>query len=106
MDTIFIEKRIEDVVREYARLVSKIYNLSEVYLYGSYAKGQNTIDSDIDIALISYDFGDDMLDNMLVLMQIRRKVDSRIEPHPFHKSDFDISDPFVKEILNTGIRII
>lgn len=40
------------------------------------------------------------------LMKLRRKFDTRIEPHPFDESDFKHSDPFANEILNTGIQII
>ena len=40
------------------------------------------------------------------LMKLRRDVDMRIEPHPFAKSDFDETNPFIKEIIETGERII
>ena len=40
------------------------------------------------------------------LMKLRRKFDTRIEPHPFNEKDFDISNPLVNEILNTGIKIL
>jgi len=39
------------------------------------------------------------------LMRLRRKIDSRIEPHPFRESDFDISNPIVYEILKYGKEI-
>ena len=34
------------------------------------------------------------------LMRLRRKIDSRIEPHPFREKDFNITNPVVNEILN------
>ena len=40
-----------------------------------------------------------------VLMKLRRKFDTRIEPHAFRESDFDISNPLAKEILTTGLEI-
>ena len=40
------------------------------------------------------------------LMKLRRKVDIRIEPHPFAKSDFDETNPYIKEIIESGERII
>ena len=39
-------------VKQYIREISKHYNIQEVYLFGSYAKGTNHEDSDIDIAII------------------------------------------------------
>ena len=38
-------------------------------------------------------------------MKLTRKIDLRIEPHPFEKSDVDDHNPFLEEILRTGIRI-
>jgi uncharacterized protein len=41
----------------------------------------------------------------LELMRLRRKIDSRIEPHPFRERDFDISNPLVHEIVKYGQEI-
>jgi hypothetical protein len=38
-------------------------------------------------------------------MRLRRKVDSRIEPHPFKMEDFNVSDPMVYEIVTYGQEI-
>jgi uncharacterized protein len=35
-------------------------------------------------------------------MRIRRKIDSRIEPHPFREKDFEITNPLVNEIIKHG----
>lgn len=77
-----------------------------IYLYGSSALGAATPYSDIDVAVFLdkdeiHGFDDDAL-----LMKLRRKVDLDLEPHAFAKSDFDHSNPFIREIINTGKRII
>lgn len=103
----FIDNRgIEDIVKEYAELVRKELNVSSIYLYGSYVKGTYSEDSDIDIAVVGENFVGDPIEDTLKLMKIRRKVDNRIEPHPFRNCDFDLSNPYVEEIVRTGIRII
>ena len=33
-------------------------------------------------------------------------VDTAIEAHPYRPQDFTASNPFVREILQTGIRIV
>jgi hypothetical protein len=33
-------------------------------------------------------------------------VDLRIEPHSFARTDFDETDPYIKEIVETGERIL
>lgn len=61
--------------------------------------------SDIDIAIVSADF-DDIYDCMAILMGMTWDIDARIEPHPMKKKDFDeVSDYFVKEIIDTGIKV-
>jgi uncharacterized protein len=39
------------------------------------------------------------------LMKLR-KFDSKIEPHPFRKVDFNVSNPIAYEILKTGLEIV
>ncbi|OPJ57341.1 nucleotidyltransferase domain-containing protein [Clostridium oryzae] len=106
MDTIISNSEITKIVEKYAQLLSKELKINSIYLYGSYAKGTFSNDSDIDIAVIGEDFIGDPVEDTLKLMRIRRKVDNRIEPHPFRVKDFDTSDPYVQEILNTGIKIM
>ncbi|KJS82382.1 MAG: nucleotidyltransferase [Peptococcaceae bacterium BICA1-8] len=97
---------IKLIARQFAELVKSQMNIKSVYLYGSVVKGANTEDSDIDIAVIGDDFTDDPIADTFKLMKIRRKIDNRIEPHPFKSSEFDKSNPFVAEILTTGIKIV
>ncbi len=48
----------------------------------------------------------DIIEDTLLLMKIRRKVDYRLEPRPFNTSDFNSSNPLAKEIINTGIKVV
>ena len=81
-----------------------MFNVQKAYLFGSYANGQYNEHSDIDLAIVL-----DSLQNSFItqveLMKISRRFDARIEPHPFEESDFD-TNPFAKEILNNGIRVV
>jgi len=90
--------------REYAIAVKSKYPNSKLFLFGSFAKGTNHSDSDIDIAIVFKDY-DNLLELQLELMKIRRKIDSRIEPHPFKENDFVLSNSLVNEILNYGKQI-
>lgn len=61
------------------------------------------------ISTLRYFFDTDNVDGFLEdvkLMHLRRKVDLRIEPHSFARSDFVETNPFIKEIITTGKRII
>lgn len=79
----------------------------DAYLYGSHAKQVANKDSDIDVCVVSPDLGTDLIDEMVMLKQIARRIDDRIEAIPLGIADFfDPFDPLVFEIKNTGVRII
>jgi predicted nucleotidyltransferase len=90
-----------DIAVRYANAVKLKYNFVKIILFGSYAKGNYNDDSDIDIAVILKDYNN-LIDIQLDLMRIRRKIDNRIEPHPFRERDFNISNPIVNEIVKYG----
>ncbi len=91
-------------VNRFASIVNNKYDCVEVILFGSYAKGTNHKESDIDIAVVLKDF-DSSINIQLELMRIRRKIDSRIEPHPFRLADFNETNPLVNEIIQYGQKI-
>ena len=96
---------IQDSIMRYIEEVAKKYEIDAIILFGSYAKGNNTEDSDIDIAIISKDFND-IYDDMAKLMLLTWDIDARIEPHPIKTEDFEEkSNPFIQEIINTGIKV-
>ena len=88
----------------FAVLVGQTYSNSKAFLFGSYARGNYHADSDIDVAVVLKDF-ENVLDIQLELMRLRRKIDSRIEPHPFRENEFEGSNPMVAEILKYGKEI-
>lgn len=89
------------IANQYAEALTEKYNLVRIVLFGSYAKGNFHKESDIDIAVVFKDY-DNVIKMQLELMRLRRKIDSRIEPHPFRESEFNISNPFVNEIIKYG----
>jgi hypothetical protein len=46
-----------------------------------------------------------LIDMQLELMRLRRKIDCRIEPHPFRESEFESSNPLESEIIKYGQEI-
>jgi predicted nucleotidyltransferase len=81
-------------------------DVSKAILFGSYAKGTAKPESDIDIAIVSSQFGKNNLKEMMLLRRIALRVDSHIEPLPF--SPREINDRYstlAQEILKYGISI-
>lgn len=100
-----IDSKLLAIINKYAEAIRKHYNIHAIILFGSYVKGNNTENSDIDIAIVSEDF-DDIYDAMAVLMGMTWDIDARIEPHPIKKKDYDeTSNYFIKEIQETGIQV-
>lgn len=93
-----------NIANKYATAVKSKYDFVKIILFGSYAKGNFHEDSDIDIAVILKDYKN-LIDIQLELMRLRRKIDSRIEPHPFRENDFNMTNPIVSEIIKYGREI-
>lgn len=81
-------------------------SVSKVILFGSYAKGRTHADSDIDVAVVSTQFGRDTADEMMMLRKIALRVDSRIEPVPLCPEDLDDNfSTLAQEIKRFGIDV-
>ncbi len=79
--------------------------IRQAYIFGSYAKGLQTEWSDIDVALVSDKFEGDFFNDRRKVIPFVIKVETDIEAHPFHSDDFTSDNPFVEEIIATGLRI-
>ena len=99
------QRNLPQSVLKYARHLRETYaDLRTVYLFGSHARGSSHPDSDIDIAAV-FSKVSDSFDLQVQLMKIRRKYDTRIEPHVFKAEEFNASNPMASEIIRTGIEI-
>jgi uncharacterized protein len=80
--------------------------IKTAYLFGSYAKGSYDEWSDIDVLLVSDVFqGVRFLDKEKI-RKISLKYNHNISPIPFNTKDFDTTNLFIKEIINTGIQLV
>jgi predicted nucleotidyltransferase len=99
--------RIRKIIKNYIGIMLKNnIKVEKVYLYGSYALGKASDDSDIDIAVVSKDFSGDRFMDRRRIVPLRREVDRRLEPMPYHPDDFKENDPLVLEILQHGLEIL
>ena len=101
-------KTIITIVRQYIDDVKEAMPIDKVYLYGSYAKGTQRKNSDIDLCFFSQAFESrrnlDILTELFYL-KIKYDKDILIEPYAFPVSELYNDNPFVKEILRTGYEI-
>ena len=104
-----VDKRDDIIgkVKAYKALVDAAFpvKIEQLYLYGSYAKGNPHEYSDIDVALVvgRLDDGYDVLKTEPLLWKLTRQVYDRIEPILVER-DADYAG-FLDEIRRTGMLI-
>jgi len=96
-----------EIVRNYAHdIESHGVQLQSVILYGSFAQGTQHEWSDIDVALVADEFtGFYFNDSDLFSYVSIKKPYTRIETKTYPTEYFEQGDPFINEIIKTGIRI-
>ena len=101
---------IDAVVMENVRLfLDKLRNagilVSKAYIFGSYVSGKADKWSDIDIAVVSPQIGDDRFEERVRLTELAMSVDDRIDPLPFNQDTFIEGDPLVQKIVDEGLAV-
>ncbi|MCL6258054.1 nucleotidyltransferase domain-containing protein [Aquiflexum sp. TKW24L] len=99
-----VDQRVIDTAKRYVMIIPKNLGVKKAFLFGSFAKGKEREESDIDIALVLENMPD-FFSTQRHLMKLRRKIDLRIEPHPIKEQDFNSLNPFAQEVVQTGIEI-
>lgn len=99
---------INRTVSSYVADVKSAMQIDRAFLYGSYAKGTATDQSDIDVCFFSRSFENlPQIDIMTQLFRLTRKYKGiDIEPRGFPTSELENDNPFVKEVLRTGREIV
>ena len=79
--------------------------IEQAVLFGSYAQGTFNDWSDIDLAIVSKVFVGERFEDRKKIRRIKLRVSSDLEPIPYNPKDFNDENPFVKRILETGIKV-
>jgi predicted nucleotidyltransferase len=105
---VVIKNEIKKLISKYILLLKQDnLRISKVILFGSHAKERANRDSDIDICIISPDFGKNKVKEMSYLLKKASKINLMIEPIPLSISDWEDRDylPIIAEIKKYGIEI-
>lgn len=103
-----VTQEIKDIIGRFVEAVSsRGIHVEKAILYGSYATGREDKDSDLDVAVISCDFGKDRYQEGTILMKLAWRIDPRLHPVPFSAESFahDTWIPLVHEIKTHGIDV-
>lgn len=95
-----------ELVQRFAAEVRRVVPLRQVILFGSYAHGTPHQWSDVDVALISDEFGNAGFLNIRPFARLMWDY-ADIEPHTFSTARFanEAGDPFIETIKRTGIVV-
>ena|SRR4030067_2003484 len=100
-------REIENIIKRYITELKRLgVDVSQVILYGSYAKGKPKEYSDIDIAIISPSFYKlDIFERQLILSKAHHKFGEPIEPIGLTPEQVKRKKGFAREIVDTGIIV-
>lgn len=91
------------IKKYYQILTDQGIKIDKIIVFGSYAKGTEKPWSDLDLCVVSRNFGENDFDETVYLKKATTEVDSMIEPHPYHPKDLnDKWDPLAVEIKKYG----
>ena len=105
----YISKEVQEELERYVTYISKMDGVRQIYLFGSYAYGKPTDNSDIDLMVIVNDGVDSLkvMQNVSIgLMHRRIPLDVLVD----NQSDFtELSKPdrvtLQREIKNKGVLV-
>lgn len=102
-----IKKEIKKITSAYrTKLEDAGIPVERMILFGSYARGTERLDSDIDICIVSPVLGKDEMKELGKLSFLKWRLDNRIEAHPVSSKDYKkIATPFISEIKKYGVEV-
>jgi predicted nucleotidyltransferase len=100
----FLEYDIKIILSEIIRSISEFNEIQEIYLFGSYAKGTASINSDVDLGIITNRKFTETPELTNTISNIEKKHKKEIQLHFLIKQDLK-TNPVGREIINTGIKI-
>ena len=98
-----VKREVIKIVSQYKALVSSHFDVDKVILFGSYSRGTQRNDSDIDVAIVVNTISNDFFTYAPLLWKLRLQIDKRIEPVLLINGEDDSG--FLQEILQTGTVI-
>ena len=101
-----IPNKVKNTVDRFLRaLKENNIQINRAILFGSYAHGTYTEWSDIDLAIVSDFFVGNRFDDRKKIRPITLSISAELEILPYTTKEFTEDDPFVKEIIETGIEM-
>lgn len=110
MDTTYhavnISDQVRNQVRAFSKRVKQVVPDAKVIMFGSQVSGKSTINSDIDVCVVSNAWGADYHAGTVTLLTIAHEFPLPMDVIPYSPEDLTNKyDTFAKEVRTTGIQI-
>lgn len=97
---------ILQILKGYIKLLEKNnFPIDKAILFGSYANGKYDEWSDIDVLLVSKAFSGERFLDKERIRRLTISYNSNISPIPFNSKDFDVTNLFIKDVVDNGVVI-
>ena len=103
-----VDRKIREMINELVHLLNANgIKVEKTLLFGSHASGRSHEDSDVDLAVVSPDFGRDRFEEGKLLFKLAWQIDPRLSPIPISSESFrkDTWVPLIHEIRQKGIEV-
>jgi predicted nucleotidyltransferase len=103
-----VDQEIRAIILKFITLLTQQgITVEKAILYGSFVSGDTHSGSDLDLAIISPDFGKDRYEEGKRLFQMAWRVDPRLEPVPISSNSYENDTwlPLIYAIRQKGIEI-
>jgi uncharacterized protein len=97
---------IKVIVSEFIRMLLDVADVKKIILFGSWAKGNASVNSDIDLALIFLDEIKNELEITKLTKDLSKQFKKDIQVHYFTEKSFNKKNKLTNEIKNDGIFIL
>ena len=101
-----IPESIQQIIKDYINQIRNQIPVEKAFIFGSYARGTYTSDSDIDLAIFSSHFENmERIEGFRFLFLQAMDYDIDLQPQPFTLQEFSEPLGIVEEIIKYGIEI-
>ncbi|MHB1485777.1 MAG: nucleotidyltransferase domain-containing protein [Saccharofermentanales bacterium] len=101
-----IPQEVLDITYDYINKLKEKIPVEKAILFGSYAKGTSTNESDVDVAIFSSAFEKmSRVDGITFLLMQALSFRIDIQPQPYTMKDYNEHNGLIGEIIKTGIEI-
>ncbi len=102
-------EKVISLLKKASEEITRQIPLDAVFLYGSYANGTPKYYSDVNLAVVSPEFGKDIINEAVKLMELYESTGLMVESRAYSSQELKESRPgtfLQEEVIKKGIRIL